>query len=243
MPRDRDRNLEPRYDPGRRGEGDTRYPCLIIDHDDTAVDSTRRIHFPAHLRSMEVLRPGSPPIDIDTWFRKNCDPGILPFLVDELRLTPDELEVENRIWREFTARETPHFYKGFLEALAAYTQRGGRVAVVSHSESHVILGHYRAAAGTLGVEPDLVFGWELEPDKRKPNPFPVHEAVRCLGLEPRDVLVVDDLKPGIVMAQAAGVDAAAAGWAHDISSIREFMRETCVAYFATVAEFAAFIVR
>jgi hypothetical protein len=39
------------------------------------------------------------------------------------------------------------------------------------------------------------------------------------------------------------VDAAAAGWAHDISSIREFMRETCVAYFATVREFAEFIVR
>ena len=88
-----------------------------------------------------------------------------------------------------------------------------------------------------------MFGWDLEPDKRKPNPFPVHEAVRQLALEPRDVLVVDDLKPGIVMAQTAGVDAAAAGWAHDISSIRDFMRETCVAYFATVQEFAEFIVR
>lgn len=192
---------------------------------------------------MEVLRPGTPPIDINTWFQKNCDPGIMHFLVDELRLTPDELEVENRIWREFTARETPHFYQGFLEALATYKARGGRVAVVSHSESHIIMGHYRAAAGKLGVEPDLVFGWDLEPDKRKPNPFPVHEAVRQLALEPRDVLVVDDLKPGIVMAQTAGVDAAAAGWAHDISSIRDFMRETCVAYFATVQEFAEFIVR
>ncbi len=189
---------------------------------------------------MEVLRPDLAPIDIETWFRKNCDPGIVAFLVDELGLTPDELAVESRIWREFTAREVPHFYEGFLEALAVYKERGGRVVVVSHSESHVILGHYRAA-GTLAVEPDLVFGWELEQDKRKPNPFPVHEAIRQLGLDPRDVLVVDDLKPGIVMAQAAGVDAAAAGWAHDIASIRDFMRETCVAYFATVAEFAEFI--
>ncbi len=192
---------------------------------------------------MEVLRPELPPIDIDTWFRKNCDPGIMPFLLDELRLTPEELAVENRIWQEFTGRETPHFYGGFLEALAIYKERGGRVVVVSHSESHIILGHYRAAAGGFGVEPDLVFGWELEQDKRKPDPYPVREAIRRLALGPHDVLVVDDLKPGIVMAQAAGVDAAAAGWAHDIASIREFMRETCVACFATVAEFAEFILR
>jgi len=221
----------------------TRYRCLILDHDDTAVDSTRRVHYPAHLRSMEVLRPELPPIDIETWFQKNCDPGIMQFLIDELGLTPEELAVENRIWREFTARGTPRFYDGFLEALAAYKAGGGHVAVVSHSESHIILGHYRAASGALGVAPDLVFGWELEPDKRKPNPYPVQETIRQLGLDRRDVLVVDDLKPGIVMARYAGVDAAAAGWAHDISSIREFMNQTCVAYFATVAEFADFILR
>jgi len=207
------------------------------------VDSTRRVHYPAHLKSMEVLRPGLKPIDLDTWFRKNCDPGIMQFLLDELQLTPEELVVEHRIWREHTARETPHFYPGFLEALAEYKARGGRVVVVSHSESNVIMAHYRAAAGSLGVEPDLVFGWDMEPELRKPNPFPVHETVRLLDLEPRDVLVLDDLKPGIVMARAAGVDAAGAGWAHDISVIREFMRETCVAYFATVGEFAEFVLR
>ena len=69
------------------------------------------------------------------------------FLVEELGLTPEELAVEHEIWRGFTARETPHFYPGFLEALAAYKAEGGRVAVVSHSESHVIVGHYRAADG------------------------------------------------------------------------------------------------
>ncbi|HUK12051.1 MAG TPA: HAD family hydrolase [Thermoanaerobaculaceae bacterium] len=227
-----------------RGRGSpTRYRCLIIDHDDTAVDSTRRVHFPAHLRSMEVLRPGVPPIDIDTWFEKNCDPGIMSFLVDELRLSPEELAVEHEIWRSFTARETPHFYPGFLEALAAYKAAGGRVAVVSHSESHVIMGHYREQSGAAAVVPDLVFGWDLEPAQRKPNPYPVHETVRRLGVAPGEVLVVDDLRPGIDMALAAGVDAAAAGWAHDVPSIREFMRRNCVACFATVGEFAEFVLR
>jgi beta-phosphoglucomutase-like phosphatase (HAD superfamily) len=216
---------------------------MILDHDDTAVDGTRRVHYPAHLRVMEVLRPGAPAIDLDTWFARNSDPGIMSFLVDEVGLTPEEMEVEHRIWREFTARETPHFYPGFLEALAAYKAKGGRVVVVSHSESHVILGHYRGTANGHGVVPDLVFGWDLEPDKRKPSPYPVLETIRRLGVEPREVLVVDDLRPGVDMANAAGVDAAAAGWGHDVPAIREFMTRSCVAYFATVAEFAEFIVR
>ncbi len=190
---------------------------------------------------MEVLRPGIEPVSLDTWFAKNFEPGIMGFLVDELGLTPEELGTELRIWREFTAREVPRFYPGFLEALATYQRRGGRVVVVSHSEEHVIRAHYEAAANGLKVHPDLVFGWDLGPDRRKPSPYPVQETLRRLDLSPRDVLVVDDLKPGIDMALAAGVDAAAAFWSHDIPAIRAFMRETCVATFDTVEDFASFV--
>jgi phosphoglycolate phosphatase/pyrophosphatase PpaX len=167
----------------------------------------------------------------------------MSFLVDELGLTEQELALEHEIWREFTSRETPHFYPGFLDALAAYKERGGRIVVVSHSEEHVILSHYNGAANGHRVMPDLVFGWGLEPDKRKPHPYPVIETLRRLDLDPRDILVVDDLKPGVDMAVAAGVDAAGVGWSHDIPAIREFMKRSCVAYFATVAEFADFILR
>jgi phosphoglycolate phosphatase/pyrophosphatase PpaX len=223
--------------------GRTRYRCLIIDHDDTAVDGTRRVHYPAHLKVMEIMRPHLPPVTLETWFEKNFDPGIMSFLVDELAMTPEELTLEHRIWREFTSRETPHFYPGFLDALAEYTSRGGLISVVSHSEEHVILSHYSGAANGHRVMPDLVFGWGLEPNKRKPHPYPVLETLRRLDLAPRDVLVVDDLKPGVDMAEAAGVDVAAAGWSHDIPVIREFMQRSCVAYFATVADFAEFILR
>jgi beta-phosphoglucomutase-like phosphatase (HAD superfamily) len=192
---------------------------------------------------MQVLRPGCEPADLQTWFEKNFHPGILSYLVDELEFTPDELEVEHRIWREFTGREVPDFYPGILEALAEFQSSGGRLVVVSHSEAHVIRAHYATAGNGHPVAPDLVFGWELGPERRKPNPYPVHETLRRLRLEPSDVLVVDDLKPGVDMALAAGVDAAAACWSHDIPAIRTFMERSCVACFATVAEFADFILR
>ncbi|MBP7797347.1 MAG: HAD family hydrolase [Thermoanaerobaculaceae bacterium] len=189
---------------------------------------------------MEVLRPGVTPVDLDGWFVKNFDPGIMAFLVQELGLTPAELAVEHRIWRQHTATTTPEFYPGFLEVLTAFRQRGGLVTVVSHSEADVIRRHYRAAGHP---EPDLVFGWDEGPEHRKPSPWAVHEVMRRLQLEPGDVLVVDDLRPGIQMAGSAGVDAAAAGWAHDIPAIRTWMQRTCVAYFATIEEFASFVLR
>jgi phosphoglycolate phosphatase/pyrophosphatase PpaX len=220
-----------------------RYRCLIIDHDDTAVDGTPRVHYPAHLRAMELLRPGQRPVDLETWYAKNFDPGIVGFLVDELGFTDEEMEVEHRIWREHTSTIRPDFFPGFLEALAAFRDRGGSIVVVSHSEEHVIREHYRIASDGHGVVPDLVFGWDLGPELRKPHPYPVEETLRRLGLDRRQALVLDDLKPGIDMAVAAGVDAAAAGWAHDIAPIREFMRRSCVAVFDTVDEFAEYILR
>jgi phosphoglycolate phosphatase/pyrophosphatase PpaX len=56
------------------------------------------------------------------------------------------------------------------------------------------------------------------------------------GLEPSEVLVVDDLKPGYDMARAAGVSFGAAGWAYDVPTIEAFMRKNCDYYFKTTNE-------
>ena len=89
--------------------------------------------------------------------------------------------------------------------------------------------------------PDLIYGWDPDPARRKPSPYPVEQILQALELQPGQVLVVDDLKPGVLMAQAAGVAVAAAGWAHAIPAIRSYMEANCLAYFERVAEFAQFI--
>lgn len=218
-----------------------RYRCLILDHDDTALDSTATIHHPAHVAAMAALRPEAQAVDLDGWFLKNFEPGFLPFVQGELGFTDAEMEVEYAIWREHTERSRPHFYPGFLEALAAYRRKGGRFVVVSHSESDMILKNYREAGD--GLVPDLVFGWEAGEGRRKPDPWPVQETLRCLGLAPHEVLVVDDLKPGVVMAQAAGVPVVAAGWAHQLAPIQSYMVANTLGILDTVADFAAFILQ
>lgn len=216
-----------------------RYRCLLLDHDDTAIDSTASVHHPAHVASMAVLRPGEAALDLQGFFLKNFEPGFHTFLTEELRFSEAELDTEYRIWRDHAERLRPAFYPGFLEALAAYRSAGGRFVVVSHSESDIIWRHYREAG--RGLMPDEVFGREAGP--RKPDPWAARETLRRFDLEPEAVLVVDDLRPGIEMAQAAGVPAAAAGWAHRLPAIRTYMEANTLGVLDTVEAFAAFILQ
>jgi beta-phosphoglucomutase-like phosphatase (HAD superfamily) len=217
------------------------YQCLILDHDDTAVNSTALIHHPSHVESMRLLRPRTAAIDLEGWFLKNFEPGIMHYLSEELGLSPEELETEYKIWREFNTSRIPPFFPGFLESLRAYRARGGIITVVSHSEEDIILNAYRAAEGGNGILPDLVFGWDYDETRRKPSPWPVRSILRRFNLSPDQALIVDDLKPGVLMSRTTGVAIAAAGWAHQIPEIHAYMRENCDFYFESVEQFGSFI--
>jgi beta-phosphoglucomutase-like phosphatase (HAD superfamily) len=213
--------------------------CLILDHDDTAVDSTREIHYPAHVEVMRRLRPGQSPISLEDWYLKNFDPGIMAYLQGELGMNAEELQTEFIIWRDFTSTRVPHFFPGFLEALREFRSRGGRIAVVSHSERNIIERDYRKRSGDL--VPEIIFGWDHDEERRKPSPWPVERILSEFGLGPGEALIIDDLKPAVLMSQASGVAVAAAGWGHEIPLIRDFMRRNCVAFFSSVDEFRSFV--
>jgi beta-phosphoglucomutase-like phosphatase (HAD superfamily) len=220
-----------------------KYRCLIIDHDDTAVNSTARIHYPAHLEVLNRMRPGVSPITLDEWFLKNFHPGIMEYLKNELGMNNEELEAEYRIWRTFTTTRVPEFYPGFIETMQEYRNLGGKIAVVSHSEKNLIERDYRSLEPGIRFMPDLIHGWDYDETKRKPHPYPVFEILKSFELKSEHTLILDDLKPGVVMAKAAGLHAAAAGWGHKIPEIRAYMKKYCIAYFETVEEFADFILR
>jgi phosphoglycolate phosphatase/pyrophosphatase PpaX len=216
-----------------------KYRCLVLDHDDTAVDSTATVHYPAHVEVMRRMRPKEKPVSLEQWFCKNFDPGILEFLVQELRFTEEELDEEYRIWKQYAEDRIPDFYPGIVDALRAYRRRGGKIVVVSHSIEEIIYRDYQSA----GFQPDLIYGWNFDETKRKPHPWPVLDAMERTRTEAGRLLVIDDLRPGVLMARAAGLEIAAAGWAHRIPKIEAYMRDNCKAYFRTVEEFSDFILK
>jgi beta-phosphoglucomutase-like phosphatase (HAD superfamily) len=215
------------------------YRCILIDHDDTAVDSATAIHYPAHLETLSVMRPDRAPPTMEEWFVWNFH-GIMEYMVDELHFSKEELVREFEIWQKWTRSHNPPFFPGFLELLMDYRARGGRVAVISHSEAAVVEAHYRAVPGRPFM-PDLIYGWEHDESRRKPSPWPVRESLRQFGCAAGEALIVDDLKPGVLMAQASGVAFAAAGWSHHIEEIERYMKANAVAYCATVEDLRSLI--
>ena len=217
------------------------YKCLVLDHDDTVVDSSATVHYPAYLETMRKARPDVEPVDLDGWFLKNFHPGILAYLTEELEFSREEMKAEYGVWRSYSSKIKPGFYPGVLDLLTEFSKRGGKIAVVSHSESDIIERDYRETGGGV-VMPDIVFGWEMEEEQRKPSPWPVLEVMRRLSVTADEVLVVDDLKPAVLMARRAGVAIAGAGWGHSIPTIVDYMEGNCDHYFKTIDAFRSFLI-
>lgn len=214
-----------------------RYRCLILDHDDTVVNSTATIHYPAFLEALKLLRPGVT-ISLDDYFRENFDPGFIPYCVGKLGMTDEELERELECWKEYVSKHTAKAYDGMREIIGRQRAEGGIVCVVSHSYDFNIRRDY--ASNDLPM-PDMIFGWEYPPELRKPGTYALEVISRKYRLKPQEMVMVDDSKPGYDMAKAYGVPFVGAGWATDIPEIRDFMRKNSDVYFTSVEELAEFL--
>ena len=207
-------------------------PCLVLDHDDTLVNSTATVHYPCFAEYTGQYFPDYH-CTLEHYFLKNFDPGVVPFFRDEVGMTPEQMRHEELWWNAYVQHHVPQAYPGIREILLEQKRRGGTVCVVSHSLRDNILRDFRENDLPL---PDLVFGWDEPPAQRKPSPHALYRIMEQLNVRPEEMLVVDDLKPGYDMARAAGVPFAAAGWANDIEQIETFMRKNCGLYFKTVRE-------
>lgn len=214
-----------------------KYKCLVLDHDDTVMDSTRHVHWPAFLGAMDQMRPGVR-LTYEEYLHVNFDPGFTPYCRDVLHFTEADFDREVEIWQSYVDRCVPKVFPAVAEIICEHKKRGGYLCVSSHSLSKNILRDYRANGLP---EPDLIFGWDLAPELRKPAPYCLETIMQTLRLTPSELLMVDDLKPGYLMAQSRGVDFAAAGWAYDIPEIEEFMRQNCDRYYKTAEALYAFL--
>lgn len=206
-----------------------RYPCLVLDHDDTVVDSTAHVHYPAFLACAELLRPRQVSMTLEEYFRMNCDPGLGAYYKDVMGLSDDEVAFETQFWMDYVSNHAPEVYPGMDDVIREQKRRGGWVCVVSHSHRQNILRDY----GRSGLpEPDLVYGSELPTERQKPRPWPLWDIAQRLGLAPEELLMVDDLLLGRDMARAAGVPFAAAAWAHAIPQLQRELRQETL-YFET----------
>ena len=195
-----------------------KYPCLVLDHDDTVVQSTVQLHYPAYLHTLRLLRPHVVPLSCEA-FQEACDtPGLVALYEQEYGFTKAEMDFELTDWKRYVSNTVPDSFDGIGEVLTAYHQAGGMICVVSHSHQELIRRDYNHH---LGFEPHLIY--DLSFENNKPNPHPILDILEKTGFTKEQLLVVDDLPLGLQMAQGAGVDFAYAGWCHNPPAIHQKM--------------------
>jgi len=183
-----------------------RFAAVIFDMDGVLVDSE-----PMHLDAMrEVLRPyGVPYTDEENeQFFGFTDLEVFRILRERHGRLPDARELAHRraelLVRQTRERTVP--MRGIPEVPRRLRALGYRLAVASSSAVEVI----EATVEVLGLAPvfeALVSG--LEVGRGKPAPDVFLETARRLALPPRDCLVVEDSRNGLLAAKAAGMACAA----------------------------------
>lgn len=208
--------------------------CLVLDHDDTVVRSEETVNFPAFQAALQQLRPGVQLTRKE--FSLQCFRlGFFGMCSEIYHFTPEEQSLQLEFWTQYVRTHVPPVYDGLKPVLERFRAQGGLICVSSHSGRENITRDYQAHLGFL---PDRIYGWDIGEDKKKPAPFALDDIMQAYGLAPRQLLVVDDMKPGFDMACSRNVPFACAGWSHHGPEIAEFMKQNCECYLNTPQELA-----
>ncbi len=213
-----------------------KYRCLVLDHDDTVVRSAETVNYPAMLDALKIMRPGQT-ISYRDFMVKCFTQDFGGMCMEMFGFTKEEVAYEFELWKVYVRTHVPPAYEGMASLLSRFRDAGGIICVSSHSGVENITRDYEKH---FGFVPDQIFGWELL-EKRKPHPYALEETMRLYGLKPEEILMVDDMKTGYLMAEAVGVPFACAGWSHADVAISDVMRRDCRLYFEKVEDFAKFL--
>ena len=215
-----------------------KFRCLILDHDDTIVNSTRTIHYPCYAAFLREYFPEKPVLGFEDYIRYNFHPGVYEFFREIVGLSEEETLQEQEYWNAFVRQHVPEAFPGIRKLLERFRASGGIITVISHSYKENLLRDYRENALPL---PELAYGWEVPREERKPHPDKVFEILEKTGVQKEEVLMLDDMKPGLDMARAAGIRFAAAGWGNPVPEVRSYMKTHADWYFETVKDLEAFL--
>ncbi|KAL7719104.1 Phosphoglycolate phosphatase [Entamoeba marina] len=218
-----------------------RYKCIVIDHDDTTVDSTPSIHHPAYLEFCKEHKPELTPLTLAEWYQMLWEYNYLDYTKNVMKLTSEEQEMEFKHWISYVAKRKPVMFDGFLDMLTEFRKRGGIICVCSHSQETSIRRHYEELTNGQ-FEPDMVFGYVREhPEMCKPHTYPIETIKTKYTLDNKDILVVDDLYPGIEMAQTAKVDCVGVTYGKGHELIYDRLKNSCKFIFESVESLKNFL--
>ncbi|EAL51181.2 hypothetical protein EHI_050370 [Entamoeba histolytica HM-1:IMSS] len=167
---------------------------------------------------MKKYRPEDQIISLEEWYKVLWDHTTMQLLIDILKLTDEELEKISFEWRECYKKYKPIMFNGFWEFLEEFKRRGGIICICSHGLKQVIEDFYQSY-NEGEIIPDSIYGYDSKhPEYCKPFTFPIEDILQKFHLQKKDIVVIDDLSYGLIMAKNSGVDSIGTvyGEGHDL---------------------------
>lgn len=215
-----------------------KYPCLLLDHDDTVVQSEKSVNYPYFCCILDSFRPGAK-ISWEQYSYGCFHLGFAEMCRRWYSFTEEEMEEEFQGWKAYIMEHTPPAFPGIADVIRRYKAEGGKIFVVSHSSRDNITRDYLAHIGLL---PDGIYGWDLPEHLRKPSTYAIEDIAQKFSIPRGEMLIVDDMKPACDMAKAAGVSIAFAAWGRlEQEEIRSYMESHCDYSFYSPQELADFL--
>lgn len=215
-----------------------KYPCLVLDHDDTVVQSEKTIGYPFFCYILNEYRPGET-ISLSDYVLDCHNYGFAKMCRRRWQFNEEEQADEYRRWMRYVKTNIPDAFPGIGNVIRRQKAEGGLICVVSHSSIENITRDYDVH---FGVQPDAIYGWDLPEEKRKPNSWPLEDIMRRYQLKPEELLVVDDMKLAWMMAQPLGVEIAFAQWGKaEFPQLCQEMQNLCNYTFHSAKELEKFL--
>ena len=100
-----------------------RYQCLVLDHDDTVVNSTATINYPAFVQTLQKLRPDVH-MTLDDFFSYSFEPGFGALCSDILGFSDAEMDIQYQTWLDYV-RTCPTRSPVCVTCCSGFTPRAG----------------------------------------------------------------------------------------------------------------------
>jgi phosphoglycolate phosphatase/pyrophosphatase PpaX len=215
-----------------------KYPCLVLDHDETVVQSEATIGYPCFCLTLKRLRPGAS-LTLEEYVEGCHEVGFVDMCRQRFGFTDAELQEEYHDWQEYVRIHTPAPFPGIHRIIQQQKASGGLLCVVSHSSEKNISRDYHVH---FGLQPDAIYGCDLPKEQQKPAPYPLEAIMKRYNLKPTEILVVDDMKLACQMAAPLHVPVAFAAWGKkDFPEITREMKSLCNFSFDTTEALYQFL--
>ncbi len=184
--------------------------CLILDHDDTLINSQETIHYPIFLETLRLLRPDEPEISFEDFVLLTNEYGFEGFIKNIYSFSEEEIAIEVSMWREKVNLKQAKPFEDVQRLVCDYFDHGGIVIVYSYSEAFMIEKDYDRLFGRL---PHGIIGYDVPPHERKPARSGILKTIAQFDLSVKDCLLIDDMPMMIETAKRTNMDMVGACWA------------------------------